>query len=178
MINVFRGDTVILTKTMDKLNLVGQTFEVANITEKTIVLRDVKTKVAVGSVAIDDFEEYFVKQEIKGWKPWTTMVDASGNTVGFYRTNGKKVQVRTYNCRAEASCNLKTNDKFDLFFGVQLAYLRCQNKFMTQMRQNYLSAAKQMEGNIRENNHNISQLMTKMYPKTEETVEKKNETET
>ena len=168
MMNILKGERVTLTRTMEKLNLVGQTFEVANITETSVVIRDVKTKIAVAAISIDDFDNYFVKDNVNHWIPWTPLVDVKGNVIAFYRTNGKKVQVKIQNKCGEASCNLKTNDKFDLYFGIQLAYLRCQNKCLVDIRKNYQTAIKQIEGNIRENNHIIKQLMDKAYPKDKE----------
>ncbi len=58
MFNVLKGDVVTLIRAMGDLKLVGETFEVANVTETAIVLRDIKTKIAVGAVNIDDFDEY------------------------------------------------------------------------------------------------------------------------
>ena len=79
-----------------------------------------------------------IKETGSAWTPWTEILDDSGAVTGFYRTNHKKVQVR--NCifnsaengrpyktyRAEASCS--PDDKFSLFFGVQLAYARMKLK--------------------------------------------------
>lgn len=67
-------------------------------------------------------------EKFNGWTKWQPITGFDGQTDAFYRTNGKKVQVKflTNNVRAEACCNRV--DEFNLFFGIQLAYLRCFDK--------------------------------------------------
>lgn len=132
--SVIKYDKVILKKELgDRLRMVGQEFEIANITEDKYLLRDAKTKVAIATVDIAEFEEYFEKPEkMVEWTPWTAIFDGiSGGIDAFYRTKGKKVQVRLVRDKKpnekyilkEASCN--TMDEFNLFFGITLAYKRC-----------------------------------------------------
>ena len=123
--NIMRNDKVVLVKGMDGFKKVGESYEVANITDTKIVLRDVTSKVAVGAIDIDVFETHFVKEgNVVGWTPWEKLVDRTGNVIAHYRTNGKKVQVRTPDgYRAETTCH--NADDFNLFFGIQLAYNRC-----------------------------------------------------
>ena len=126
--NIMRNDKVVLVKGMNGFKKVGESYEVANITETKVVLRDVTSKVAVGAVEIDSFEAHFAKpEEVTGWLQWENLVDRTGNVIAHYRTNGKKVQVRTPDgYRAETTCN--KGDDFNLFFGIQLAYNRCMMK--------------------------------------------------
>lgn len=132
---ILRGDKIVLTKAYDKINQIGATFEVADITTNgLVIIRDNKTKVAVGAIEADQLFKYFEKQEdIKNkWTEWNRMLDPFGATIGFYRTNFKKVQVKIPNkelvyYKAEACCNLNEDD-FNIGFGVNLAYLRCLNK--------------------------------------------------
>ena len=126
--NIMRNDKVVLVNGMDGFKKVGETFEVANITETKVVLRDVTSKVAVGAVDIDVFENHFKKkEEIKGWTQWEKLVNRTGDIIAHYRTNGKKVQVRTPDgYRAETTCH--KSDDFNVFFGIQLAYNRCIEK--------------------------------------------------
>lgn len=123
-------DRVVLVKELnEKFKKVGEVFEVANIRENSFLLRDGRTKVAVGVVNFEDFDRCFVHEEnFKGWTNWTPLTGFDGQTDAVYRTNGKKVQCRflTDKVRAEAACNVM--DDFNLFFGIQLAYLRCLNK--------------------------------------------------
>ena len=133
--SVIKYDKVILKKELgDRLRTVGQEFEIANITEDKYLLRDAKTKVAIATVDIAEFEEYFEKpEEMVGWTPWVAIFDKiEGGIDAFYRTRGdKKVQVRLVKDKKpnekyilkEASCN--TMDEFNLFFGITMAYKRC-----------------------------------------------------
>lgn len=132
---ILRGDKIVLIKAYDKINQIGATFEVADITTNgLVIIRDNKTKVAVGAIEVDQLFKHFEKQEdIKNkWTEWNRMLDPFGATIGFYRTNFKKVQVKIPNrelayYKAEACCNLNEDD-FNIGFGVNLAYLRCLNK--------------------------------------------------
>ena len=123
--NIMRNDKVVLVKGMDNFKKVGETYEVANITDSKVILRDVVSKVAVCAVDIDAFEVHFKKpEEVSGWTKWEKLVDNNGDIIAHYRTNHKKVQVRTPDgYRAETTCN--KGDDFNLFFGINLAYNRC-----------------------------------------------------
>lgn len=135
--NIMRNDKVVLTKAMGNLQVVGETFEVANVTETAVVLRNASNKIAVGAVDIATFDQYFKKpEEVKGWTAWQRLVDQLGNTIAFYRTNWKKVQVRTADgVRGEATCN--KCDEFNLYFGLSIAMKRCEVKVLKQMRSDY-----------------------------------------
>lgn len=131
MNTTFKFDRVILTKELnDKIKKVGDVFEIANILDdNSFLLRDGKTRVAVGVVSFEDFENHFVHEEnFKGWTKWTPLVGFDGQADAFYRTNRKKVQVKfiTSKVRAESSCHRL--DDFNLSFGIETAYLRCMNK--------------------------------------------------
>lgn len=129
MFTVFRNDKVILIKEFDKMKTVGQEYEVANITNTSVVLRDVSTKIAVGAICIDDFDKYFAKSlKPKKWTAWTKLI-VNNDGVIFYRTNGVKVQVKTIdNVVGTASCH--SGDVFNLYVGIQIAFLRMQNKII------------------------------------------------
>ena len=135
---IFKNDKVVLIKEMGNLHTVGETYEVANITDTAVVLRDVNTKIAIAAVNIDDVAKYFDKPEnVKTWTPWQRLIDQRGNTIAFYRTNRKKVQVRTADgFRGEATCN--KCDEFNLYFGLSLALKRCELKFLKVVRNDYL----------------------------------------
>ena len=143
--NIMRNDKVVLVKGMDSFKKVGETYEVANITETKIVLREVTSKVAVGAVDIDAFETHFKKpEEVSGWTQWEKLVDRTGNVVAHYRTNGKKVQVRTPDgYRAETTCH--NADDFNLFFGIQLAYNRCIEKCLNDEENSLMEAMADIE---------------------------------
>ncbi len=123
------GSRIRLVKSMGKMANVGEIYEIGVIAEKAYIIRDMKSKIAIGAVDFDSFDEYFEKVDVdvKRWTKWHGLSDTNGNVFGFYRTNGKRVQVKTIdNIKGESSCN--TMDEFDLRFGISLAMLRVQEK--------------------------------------------------
>ena len=130
MNTTLKFDRCVLVKELnDKFRQIGETFEVANILEDSFLLRNAKTKVAIGVVGFKDFDKYFVHEDnFKGWTPWTTFVGFDGQNDCMYRTNRKKTQVKflTDNIRGESCCH--RDDGFNLGFGIQLAYLYALNK--------------------------------------------------
>lgn len=137
--NIIRNDRVVLIKEMESLKQVGNAFEVANILDDAIVLRDADTKIAVASVDIKEFDQYFKKvDEVEGWTAWSRMINPVGDMIAEYRTNFKKVEVRITNdmlgypnqkvIRSTATCS--QCDEFDISFGIHLAYLRCEQKYL------------------------------------------------
>lgn len=123
------GSRIRLMKPMGKMANVGEIYEIGVIAEKAYIIRDVKTKVAISAVSFDVFDEYFIKVDMgnKRWTNWHGLSDTNGNVFALYRTNGKKVQIKTMdNVKGESSCN--TMDDFNLYFGINLAMLRVQKK--------------------------------------------------
>lgn len=165
--NIIRNDRVVLTKEVDNMKTVGETYEVANITTNAVVLRDVASKVAVGAIDIDEFDQYFKKaDEVKGWTNWNRLVANNGDIVGFYRTNYKKVQVRTNdNIRAEASKH--KDDEFNLFFGLQLASIRCANKALRKMELEHENSLKEIRSIMAKNNNHIKKMLNSLVEKGE-----------
>ena len=122
---VVKNDEVIITTSFKNL-IPGKVYEVANFTDDHIILRDANTKIATASIHVDDFDKYFVlNSEFNGWTEWTALMNPDRQAY-FYRTNGKKVQVKSADTCGEASCNTKHGDVFDLSFGIQLALLDCK----------------------------------------------------
>lgn len=130
MESTLKFDRVVLIKELDdKIKKVGDVFEIANVLEDSFLLRDSRTKVALGVVSFADFEKHFVHQSnFKGWTQWCPLTGFDGQTDAYYRTNRRKTQVKflTDKVRAEACCC--KDDNFNLGFGIHLAYLRCLNK--------------------------------------------------
>lgn len=115
-------DKIVLIKPYGNLKTVGEIYEIANITDTFIVIREEKTKQAVCSIDIDMFKKYF-SLNTSAWTTWNSL-SKNGNTVAFYRTNGKKVQVKlTSGYKAEATCN--SSDMFNIRIGINIAYMRC-----------------------------------------------------
>lgn len=165
METVLKFDKVILAKELnEKFKKVGEEFEIANIlNDSSFLLRDAKTKVAFGVVSFEDFEKHFVTDEnFTGWTPWTQFVGFDGQTDVLYRTNRKKVQVKfiTDKVRAESCCH--TEDDFNLFWGVQLAYLRCLNKALAKKKVEYENALTTVNADIAENENIIKKMVNSL----------------
>ena len=165
MKTVLNYDRVVLTKELnDKIKKVGEVFEIANILDNSFLLRDAKTKIALGVVSFEDFETHFVHEEnFKGWTNWTPLVGFDGQTDALYRTNRRKTQVKflTSKVRAESCCN-KVNE-FNLSFGLQMAYFRCLNKALMKKATMYEEALKQINVELADNMH----IIKKMYQSLE-----------
>lgn len=161
MKTILKYDRVILIKEMnERIKKVGEQYEIANVLDDSFLLRDSKTRTAVGVVSFEDFEKHFVKEEnvVKGWTPWTSFNGFDSQNDCFYRTNGKKVQVKflTDKVRAEASCN-KKEDEFNLTFGIHMAYLRCLNKALRKKRDDINKKMDVLEKEFYEVSHDIAE---------------------
>lgn len=136
MNTTLKFDRVVLVEELnEKFKQVGEVFEIANIFDNSFLLRDSKTRDALGVVSFEDFNTHFVAEEsFKGWTKWQQFIGFDGQNDASYRTNGKKVQVRflTNKVKAEACCC--KDDKFNLSFGLRVAYLRCLNKSLTEKK--------------------------------------------
>ena len=166
---IFRNDKVMLMKDFGNMS-VGNIYEVANITDTSVILRDAEKKIAVGAIDIDQFDQYFKKpEEVKKWTKWNGLRNASDDTIAFYRTNGKKIQVRNVEgVIAEASCN--KNDEFNFYFGLALACHRCRIKTMKKMIKTYEDAIKHINSDMLDTQH----LVKKMINSLELTNDKEN----
>lgn len=133
MESVLKFDRVVLIKELnDKIKKFGEVFEIANVLEDSFVLRETKSRAAVGVISFADFEEHFVHAEnFKGWTQWTLLTtDYDEGLTLFYRVKDRhRVQVKSINgCIGESSCNIKFGDEFNLYTGLNLAFLRCIKK--------------------------------------------------
>lgn len=136
--NIVKDDKLVLVKDMDSLK-VGETYKVTNITNTYAVISDDYYGDVVCTVDIADLYTYFAKKdEASGWTKWTRMINPVGDTIAEYRTNFKHVEVRITNnmldypngkvIRSTAMCS--QGDDFDFAFGIHLAYLRCEQKYL------------------------------------------------
>ena len=129
--NIITGDKVMMVKGMERLNLIGEVFEVANITpDNNIILRDRKTKMAMCAIDVDHFDKHFIKAEdARKWTKWNAIRSEEDEVLAYYKTNGKKVIVKMPDgVNAMASCNEKHGEVFNLSTGIFLAYMRCRQK--------------------------------------------------
>lgn len=164
MNTTLKFDRVVLTKELnDKFKQVGEVFEVANILDDSFLLRDARTRIAVGVVNFEDFGNHFTNEEKhKGWTPWTQFIGFDGQNDAFYRTNGKKVQVRflTSKIKSEACCC--KDDEFNLAFGIRIAYLRCLNKVLAEQRGKYEESVKTINSEIAENETILKKMINSL----------------
>ena len=132
METILKFDRVILTKELnEKIKKVGDVFEIANVLDDSFLLREAKSKVAVGVISFEDFDKHFVAAEnFKGWTNWTPLVGFDGQNDVFYRTNMKKTQVKFIKDKVRAESCRNKKDDFNLYLGIQIAYLRCCNKLL------------------------------------------------
>lgn len=170
MNSVLKFDRVILTKELnERFCKVGEVFEIAVVMEGSFLLREASTKVAIGVISFDDFERCFTKEEaFKGWTKWTKMTGLNGQSDVFYRTNGKKVQVRFLKdkVRSEASCHML--DEFNLFTGISIAYLRCVNKVLLKNKVEHEKALNEIDIELMDNNKTIKNILSKLRVESEE----------
>ena len=119
------GDKFTLISPIDKFLKVGETYEVGNILDSGVMIRNEKTKVAMGLISFEDFMKCFSKKENFAWSDWTLFV-IDDDVYGQYKTNGKKVFVKAYGEKSHSSCN--KSDNFNLCKGLSIATLRCKVK--------------------------------------------------
>lgn len=137
MDTILKFDRVILTKELDdKIKKVGDVFEIANVLDGSFLLREATSKIAVGVISFEDFDKHFVKEgEFKGWTQWTPLVGFDNQNDVFYRTNRRKTQVRFIKDKVRAESCRNKGDDFNLYLGIQIAYLRCCNKLLNKQHQ-------------------------------------------
>ena len=164
MNTVLKFDRVVLTKELnDKFKQIGETYEVANILDNSFLLRNAKTKVAVGVVSFEDFEKYFIAEnKMKGWTSWQSLVGFDGQTDAMYRTNHKKVQVKFITDKVKGECCCCKDDDFNLAFGIQLAYLRCLNKARAKQMTDIEETLNMIKHEIAENETIIKKMVNSL----------------
>lgn len=124
---LIRGERVVLLRQYENLCTVGSIYQIADFTNTAVILRDPTSFVAKCAVPLDEFDLYFAK-DYQGWTDWSPIGGEDG-ILAWYRSNGKKVQVKDNNGnRGEASCN-KT-DYFNLQLGIMIAYKRMNLKIL------------------------------------------------
>ena len=160
MESTLKYDRVVLIKELnDKIKKVGELYEIANVLEDSFVLREAKSRLAVGVINFADFEKHFVHEEnFKGWTQWTPLAGFDGQTDAYYRTNRKKVQVRFLTNKVRAESSRHREDEFNLYFGIQLAYLRALNKAYSNKKSRYEEELKKIDIEMMDN----EKIMQKM----------------
>lgn len=166
METTLKFDRVILIKELnDKIKKVGEVFEIANVLEDSFVLREANSKIAVGVVKFVDFDKHFVHEEnFCGWTSWAPLTGFDGQTDAYYRTNRRKTQVKflTDKVRGESFLNVKEGDEFNLYFGIQIAYLRCLNKANSKKAAEHEEELKKLNIEIIDNERIIKKMIASL----------------
>lgn len=148
--SLLKYDKVILTKPFDKMEMIGETYEIASVSEDSFIIRDERTKATIGVIDFEEFNEHFKKAtNVRGWTPWVKFAGKDGEAA-FYKTNYRKVEVKCSGVKAVASCNLG-EDEFNLHFGVALAYGRCVHKALMKEKNRLEKELKAINGELKDN---------------------------
>lgn len=173
--NIIKNDKVVLVNEFESLKVVGQMFEVANIVPGgSVILRDYRTKVAACAISVNDIDKYFKKlDDVFGWTKWTRIADPMGDMIAEYRTNQKKVEVRIPNdmlddnigsngrvIRSTATCS--QGDEFNLSFGIQLAYMRCERKYLKMRNKYHINKSNDCKARLAENKNITSKMIASL----------------
>lgn len=162
--NIYRGDKVVLVKELPKLKEVGLTYEVGDLTGKSVIIRDVASKVAICAIDFETFDEYFAKpEEVRTWTQWEGVISEIG--VVYYRTNLKKVQVKipTELGEVRAECSLTKGDEFNLHFGISLAYKRAIRKYLIKKEAVLDKELNKVWSEMKDNRNQIKTMINNLY---------------
>lgn len=165
MESIFKYDRVVLVKELnDKFKKVGEVFEACNILDDSFLLREAKTRIAVGIVSYADFKTHFVREAKykNDWTQWVQFNGYDGQNDCFYKTNRKDVEVKFVTDKVRAKSFLHKEDEFNLSFGIQLAYLRCLNKALEKKRVEHEEALKKINGEIIDNKKTIQKMLSSL----------------
>ena len=162
MKTILKYDRVILTKELnDKIKKVGEVFEIANIFDDSFLLRESKSKIAVGVISFENFDKHFVFETNynKKWTNWTLFNGFDGQNDCLYRTNGRKVQCKFIKDKIKGESCCCKGDEFNLSFGLQLAYLRACNKLLTKQKNSNETIINEINAEIKNNQDIIKKMM-------------------
>ena len=172
METTLKFDRVILVKELnEKFCKIGEAFEVANIlNDNSFLLRDAKTRVALGVVSFSDFENCFVHESnFSGWTKWQQFNGFDNQNDCFYKTNLKDVEVKFVTDKVRAKSFLHKDDEFNLSFGLNMAYLRCVNKALEKKKARYEEELNRINGEMADNERTIQKMINSLE-KTNEKV--------
>lgn len=117
------------------------------------------------NIIINEVKDYKKDEKFTGWTEWHELRDPNENIIAFYRTNYRKVQVRLFNgvnkFRGEAFCN--RDDNFNLFFGIQLAYMRAMSKFYKDEIEETEGYLKEIKSTMTDNKNSIKRMINNYY---------------
>lgn len=134
---MIKGDRIKLVKKMGVFDNIGEICEVTDIQEGGVICFKFGG-CHLGCMSYDEYEKYFEKVETpvkRTWSKWylneIRFTDINGKDVRcnyLYRTNGKRVHVRSGALKAGSSCY--DEDEFSLCSGLELAEMRLVVKYL------------------------------------------------
>ena len=134
---MIKGDKIKLVRKMGVFDNIGEICEVTDIQEGGVICFKFGG-CHLGCMSYDEYEKYFEKVETptkRTWSKWylneIRFTDINGKDVRcnyLYRTNGKKIQVRSGAFKVETTCY--KDDTFDLSKGLSLAKKRLVVKYL------------------------------------------------
>lgn len=141
---IIKGDKIKLVKKIIGFDKVGNIFEITGVDDNGLI--SFKCDYGTGCMSYSEFEKYFekVEEQKKGeWGNWVSSgatysdpFDNEERTLCYeVRDNDKKVQVRSGDFKAEATCC--DDDEFDFDKGRELAVRRLIAKIISACVENY-----------------------------------------
>jgi hypothetical protein len=120
-----KGDVIKQVKRLPGADYVGTKFKIIGIDQhsRITLTNDI---IGTGIISYDEYKECFEKitTNLKPELSWTTWMRYKNDI--FYRTNGKRVEVK--GLKKKASCSCHPDNKFDIQFGIELATARLFKK--------------------------------------------------
>ena len=136
---MIKGDKIKLVAKMGVFDNIGEICEVIDVSDGGVITFKFGGGLHMGCMSYDEFQKYFELVEVPKKKEWTEWTHKDSGfdynspmlkkRIPFhyeYRHNGKKVQVRRMNVKAEATC--ANEDEFKLETGLKLAEYRLMVK--------------------------------------------------
>lgn len=164
MESTIKFDRVVLVKELNEnFCKIGEVYEVANVLENAFLLRDANTRVAIGVVNFSDFENCFIHEEnYKGWSKWQKFNGVDGQSDCVYRTNRRKTQVKFLTDKVMGESFANKCDEFNLYFGLNLAYLRARNKVLMKKMTEHQQEFRKMEIELIDNERVIKDMINRL----------------
>lgn len=133
---MIKGDKIKLVNKMGVFTNVGEICEVVDVAKGGVIsFRFGNNRQHLGCMSYDEFEKYFElvpkveNKKKRAWSEWESRIitiydldKAYKEEIITIRNNGKKVQVKSGNLRAESTCH--KDDKFDYGIGEYIAIKR------------------------------------------------------
>ena len=132
---MIKGDKIKFVAKMGVFDNIGEICEVIDVSDGGVITFKFGGELHMGCMSYDEFQKYFELVEApkkREWTKWDYRIYDKEYSSPYYskpiklhyqcRHNGKKVQVRRFGIKAEATC--AKEDEFNFEIGLQLALYR------------------------------------------------------